>query len=123
MATFSYVGQLVVVAAIESILCPIRGLVDRRRLAIVPPLLGRRAGQEPEGNAGEEQEHRGHQEAQPPGTHPTGVFGSDDHVVWMETHRFNLWNQEEHFLRHSEQGLLGFKCIRLQVQSQILSTI
>lgn len=41
-----------------------------------------RVGQEPEGNAGEEQEGRRHQEAQPPGAHPASILGSDGHTFW-----------------------------------------
>lgn len=49
---------------------------------LLPLVLWQRAGQEPEGNAGEEQEGRWHQEAQPPGAHPAGILGGDGHAFW-----------------------------------------
>lgn len=49
---------------------------------LLPLVPWQRAGQEPEGNAGEEQEGRGHQEAQPPSPHPAGILRGDGHAFW-----------------------------------------
>lgn len=75
--TFGNVSEFEAVIAAEGL---------RRPAYVLPPvwlplLLWQRAGQEPEGNAGEEQEGRRHEETQPPGAHPAGILGSDGHAV------------------------------------------
>ena len=54
----------------------------RQPLLLTGPLLGEGAGQEAEGDPGEEQEGGGDEEAQPPGAHPAGVLRGDGHAVW-----------------------------------------
>lgn len=46
------------------------------------PLLGQRLGQEPERDAGQQDDGAGHYEAQPPGPHPAGVLVVDGDGVW-----------------------------------------
>lgn len=69
---------------VEGILFPIHGFSGRSRLVLISLLLRQRAGQEPEGNAGDEEEAGRHQKAHPPGAHPAGIFRRDGHTVWME---------------------------------------
>lgn len=83
VSTFSDVSQLEVVIVVGGVLCTVPGLTVEYWLALVSLLLLQRAGQEPEGNAGDEQEGGGHHEAHPPGAHPAGIFRSDRHTFWM----------------------------------------
>lgn len=83
VSTFSDLSQLEVVIGVEGILCFIKDLRGGSWLALISLLLWQRAGQEPEGNAGDEQEGGGHQEAHPPGAHPAGIFRSDGHTFCM----------------------------------------
>lgn len=76
VSTFSDVSQFEVVIVVEGILCPILALT----FALISPLLWQRAGQEPEGNAGDDQKGGRHQEAHPPGPHPSSIFRSDGHT-------------------------------------------
>lgn len=77
--TFSDVSQVEAVAVAEGIARP--GLAIM--FGYVSLVLWQRARQEPEGNAGDEQEAGRNQEAHPPGTHPPGIFRSDGHTFWM----------------------------------------
>lgn len=81
--TFSDVSQFEVVTAAEGIACP--GLAVM--FGYVSLVLWQRARQEPEGNAGDEQEAGRNQEAHPPGAHPPGIFRSDGHTFWMMGNR------------------------------------
>lgn len=77
--TFSDVSQFEVVTVAEGISRP--GLAVM--FVYVSLVLWQRARQEPEGNAGDEQEAGRNQEAHPPGAHPPGIFRSDGHAFWM----------------------------------------
>lgn len=87
-STFCDFSQLEVVVGVEGIICPVWGLTCWGWLALVFLLLGQRARQEPERDAGDEQESRRHQEAHPPGTHPAGIFWSDGHTFCMKRKEF-----------------------------------
>lgn len=89
--TFSDVSQLEVVIVVEGVLCPTQGVAP----ALVPLLLWQRAGQEPEGNAGDEQEAGRYQEAHPPGSHPAGIFRGDAHTFWMTEKGFRVSARQE----------------------------
>lgn len=58
-------------------------------------VLWQRAGQEPEGKAGDEQEGGRHQEAHPPCAHPAGIFRGDGHTFWMTEKSFWVSAQQE----------------------------
>lgn len=77
--TFSDISQFEVVTVAEGIACHGLALM----FGYVSLMLWQRARQEPEGNAGDEQEAGRNQEAHPPGAHPPGIFGSDGHTFWM----------------------------------------
>ena len=55
--------------------------VGRGPLPLGGALLGEGAGQEPEGDRGDEQERGGDEEAQPPGAHPARVLVVDGQGV------------------------------------------
>jgi len=83
-STFRDVSQLeVVIVVVGNVLRPIEGVTARSQFALNFLLIWQRAGQEPEGNAGEEEEDGGHHEAHPPGAHPAGIFRSDAHTFLM----------------------------------------
>lgn len=85
VSTFSNFSQFEVVIVVEGRpLCPLWVLTA----SLVSPLLWQRAGQEPERNAGDEQQGGRHQKAHPPGAHPAGIFRGDGHTVWMAQKSF-----------------------------------
>lgn len=59
-----------------------RGKLCAFTLALLLPLLRQRLWQEPERDAGQQDQGAGHYEAQPPGPHPAGVLIVDGNSVW-----------------------------------------